>query len=91
MSLFSEAQPNYTLRADCVFGYDNDDWLHTTLLPPEVSLGLTYDQIEETLKYFCEFCFIHAGPKITPNSLFIVLKPLTLSEKQYVNNKQHGH
>lgn len=89
MSLLSEARPNYTLRADCVFGYDNDDWLHTTLLPPEVSLGLTYHQIEETLKYFCEFCFILAGSNITPNSLFIVLKTLTL--KQYVNNKQHGH
>uniref|UniRef100_A0A673CJP1 Si:dkey-28e7.3 n=1 Tax=Sphaeramia orbicularis TaxID=375764 RepID=A0A673CJP1_9TELE len=52
VSLLSEGQPNYTLRADTVFGYDNDDWLHTPLLPPEVALGLTYEQIEETLKYF---------------------------------------
>ncbi|XP_041839493.1 trafficking kinesin-binding protein 1, partial [Melanotaenia boesemani] len=52
VSLLSEGQPNYTLRADSVFGYDNDDWLHTPLLPPEVVLGLTYEQIEETLKYF---------------------------------------
>uniref|UniRef100_A0A665V665 Si:dkey-28e7.3 n=1 Tax=Echeneis naucrates TaxID=173247 RepID=A0A665V665_ECHNA len=43
---------NYTLRADCVFGYDIDDWLHTPLLQPEVALGLTHQQIEETLKYF---------------------------------------
>lgn len=52
MSLLSEGQPNYTLRADSVFGYDNDDWLHTPLLPPEVVLGLTHEQIEETFKYF---------------------------------------
>uniref|UniRef100_G3Q2Y0 Huntingtin associated protein 1 n=1 Tax=Gasterosteus aculeatus aculeatus TaxID=481459 RepID=G3Q2Y0_GASAC len=52
VSLLSEGQPNYTLRADSVFGYDNDDWLHTPLLPPAVVLGLTREQIEETLKYF---------------------------------------
>uniref|UniRef100_A0A8D3BMD7 Huntingtin associated protein 1 n=1 Tax=Scophthalmus maximus TaxID=52904 RepID=A0A8D3BMD7_SCOMX len=52
VSLLSEARPNYTLRADSVFGYDNDDWLHTPLLPPTVVLGLTHEQIEETLKYF---------------------------------------
>uniref|UniRef100_A0A8C7NU74 Si:dkey-28e7.3 n=1 Tax=Oncorhynchus mykiss TaxID=8022 RepID=A0A8C7NU74_ONCMY len=52
VSLLSEGLPNYTLRADCMFGYDHDDWLHTPLLPPEVALGLTRDQIEETLKYF---------------------------------------
>ncbi|XP_062420345.1 trafficking kinesin-binding protein 1 [Pungitius pungitius] len=52
VSLLSEGRPNYTLRADGVFGYDNDDWLHTPLLPPAVVLGLTHEQIEETLKYF---------------------------------------
>ncbi|XP_045547196.1 trafficking kinesin-binding protein 1 isoform X13 [Salmo salar] len=52
VSLLSEGLPNYTLRADCMFGYDHDDWLHTPLLPPEVALGITHDQIEETLKYF---------------------------------------
>ncbi|XP_031720269.1 trafficking kinesin-binding protein 1, partial [Anarrhichthys ocellatus] len=52
VSLLSEGQPSYTLRADSVFGYDNDDWLHTPLLPPAVVLGLTHEQIEETLKYF---------------------------------------
>lgn len=57
VSLLSEGQPNYTLRADCVFGYDNDDWLHTPLLQPEVVLGLTYQQIEETFRYFCEYFF----------------------------------
>ncbi|XP_034044628.1 trafficking kinesin-binding protein 1-like [Thalassophryne amazonica] len=35
-----------------MFGYDYDDWLHTPLLPPGVTLGLTHEQIEETLKYF---------------------------------------
>lgn len=58
VSLLSEGRPNYTLRADSVFGYDNDDWLHTPLLPPTVALGLTYEQIDETLKYFCEYCFM---------------------------------
>ncbi|KAM8879509.1 trafficking kinesin-binding protein 1 isoform 3-T3 [Spinachia spinachia] len=52
VSLLSEGRPNYTLRADGVFGYDNDDWLHTPLLPPAVVLGLSHEQIEETLKYF---------------------------------------
>ncbi|XP_054460303.1 trafficking kinesin-binding protein 1, partial [Anoplopoma fimbria] len=52
VSLLSEGQPSYTLRADSVFGYDNDDWLHTPLLPPTVVLGLTHEQLEETLKYF---------------------------------------
>uniref|UniRef100_M3ZDB2 Trafficking kinesin-binding protein 1-like n=1 Tax=Xiphophorus maculatus TaxID=8083 RepID=M3ZDB2_XIPMA len=52
VSLLSEGQPKYTLRADTVFGYDNDDWLHTPLVPPVVVLGLTYEQIEETFKYF---------------------------------------
>lgn len=60
VSLLSEGQPNYTLRADAVFGYDNDDWLHTPLLPPEVALGLTHEQIEETLKYFCEYCCVYS-------------------------------
>ncbi|XP_027874576.1 trafficking kinesin-binding protein 1 [Xiphophorus couchianus] len=52
VSLLSEGQPKYTLRADTVFGYDSDDWLHTPLVPPVVVLGLTYEQIEETFKYF---------------------------------------
>lgn len=52
VSLLSEGQPNYTLRADTVFGYDNDDWVHTPLVPKEVVLGLTCEQIEETFKYF---------------------------------------
>uniref|UniRef100_A0A8C6K9G3 Si:dkey-28e7.3 n=1 Tax=Nothobranchius furzeri TaxID=105023 RepID=A0A8C6K9G3_NOTFU len=52
VSLLSESRPNYTLRADSVFGYDTDDWLHTPLLPPAAVLGLTHQQIEETFKYF---------------------------------------
>lgn len=57
VSLLSEGQPNYTLRADTVFGYDHEDWLHTPLLPREVVLGLTHEQIEETFKYFCKWHF----------------------------------
>lgn len=54
VSLLAEELPRYTLRADHVFGYEHDDWLHTPLLPPEAALGLTYEQIDETLKYFCK-------------------------------------
>ncbi|XP_033911695.3 trafficking kinesin-binding protein 1-like isoform X7 [Acipenser ruthenus] len=52
ISLLEERLPSYTLRADCLFGYEHDDWLHTPLLPPETGLQLTTEQIEETLKYF---------------------------------------
>lgn len=74
VSLLSEGQPNYTLRADSVFGYDHDDWLHTPLLPPEVALGLTHEQIAETLKYFCEYCFTSQalGCKIMRLSLSVM-------------------
>ncbi|CAL8332282.1 unnamed protein product [Merluccius merluccius] len=52
VSILSEGQPDYALRADSVFGYDHDDWLHTPLVPQEAVLGLTHEQIEETFKYF---------------------------------------
>ncbi|XP_069093753.1 huntingtin-associated protein 1 isoform X1 [Pleurodeles waltl] len=52
ISLLAEQLPRYTLRADTMYGYDHDDWLHTPLLPPEVPLNLTPEQIEETFKYF---------------------------------------
>ncbi|KTF90238.1 hypothetical protein cypCar_00039771, partial [Cyprinus carpio] len=52
VSLLTEKLPKYTLRADHVFGYEHDDWLHTPLLPPEAPLGLTQEQIDGTLKYF---------------------------------------
>ncbi|KAK0150720.1 Trafficking kinesin-binding protein 1 [Merluccius polli] len=52
VSILSEGQPDYALRADSVFGYDHDDWLHTPLVPQEAVLGLSHEQIEETFKYF---------------------------------------
>uniref|UniRef100_A0A8C9T879 Si:dkey-28e7.3 n=1 Tax=Scleropages formosus TaxID=113540 RepID=A0A8C9T879_SCLFO len=52
LSLLTEELPAYTLRADCVFGYTHDDWLHTPLFPPDAVLCLTDQQIEETLRYF---------------------------------------
>ncbi|XP_051957089.1 trafficking kinesin-binding protein 1-like [Xyrauchen texanus] len=52
VSLLREELPKYTLRADHVYGYEHDDWLHTPLVPAEAALGLTQEQIEETLKYF---------------------------------------
>ena len=54
ISLLEEQLPVYRLRADTVYGYDNDDWLHTPLIAPDAQLELTAEQIEETLKYFCE-------------------------------------
>ncbi|XP_044155469.1 trafficking kinesin-binding protein 1-like [Bufo gargarizans] len=52
ISLLQEQLPHYTLRADTMFGYEHDDWLHTPLLPPDLPLRLTPEQIGETLKYF---------------------------------------
>lgn len=55
ISLLEEQLPVYRLRADTVYGYDHDDWLHTPLVAPGARLDLTTEQIEETLKYFCKF------------------------------------
>uniref|UniRef100_A0AAY4D8G0 TRAK1 protein n=1 Tax=Denticeps clupeoides TaxID=299321 RepID=A0AAY4D8G0_9TELE len=52
ISLLEEQLPLYKLRADSIYGYDHDDWLHTPLLNPDVTIDLTTEQIEETLKYF---------------------------------------
>ncbi|XP_041648742.1 trafficking kinesin-binding protein 1 isoform X2 [Cheilinus undulatus] len=52
ISLLEEQLPVYKLRADTIFGYDQDDWLRTPLVDPDSSLDLTTEQIEETLKYF---------------------------------------
>ncbi|KAF7664685.1 hypothetical protein LDENG_00168480 [Lucifuga dentata] len=52
ISLLEEQLPVYRLRADTVYGYDRDDWLHTPLITPDTRLDLTTEQIEETLKYF---------------------------------------
>uniref|UniRef100_A0A8C2WRP3 Trafficking kinesin protein 1 n=1 Tax=Cyclopterus lumpus TaxID=8103 RepID=A0A8C2WRP3_CYCLU len=52
ISLLEEQLPVYKLRADTIFGYEQDDWLHTPLVDPDSPLDLTTEQIEETLKYF---------------------------------------
>ena len=54
ISLLEEQLPVYRLRADTVYGYDHDDWLHTPLVAPDTRFDLTTEQIEETLKYFCK-------------------------------------
>ncbi|XP_078055762.1 trafficking kinesin-binding protein 1 isoform X3 [Mustelus asterias] len=51
ISLLEEQLPHYKLRADTIYGYDHDDWLHTPLISPDVNIDLTNEQIEETLKY----------------------------------------
>ena len=55
ISLLEEQLPVYKLRADTIFAYEQDDWLHTPLVEPDAALDLTTEQIEETLKYFCKF------------------------------------
>lgn len=55
ISLLEEQLPVYKLRADTIFGYEQDDWLHTPLVDPDSALDLTTEQIEETLKYFCKY------------------------------------
>lgn len=52
ISLLEEQLPHYKLRADTIYGYEHDDWLHTPLLSPDANVDLTVEQIEETLKYF---------------------------------------
>ncbi|KAL4616919.1 trafficking kinesin-binding protein 1-like [Arapaima gigas] len=52
ISLLEEQLPHYKLRADTIYGYDHDDWLHTPLIYPDANVDLTTEQIEETLKYF---------------------------------------
>ncbi|XP_068179258.1 trafficking kinesin-binding protein 1-like isoform X2 [Antennarius striatus] len=52
ISLLEEQLPVYKLRADTIFGYERDDWLHTPLVGPAAALDLTAEQTEETLKYF---------------------------------------
>uniref|UniRef100_A0A8C5ENF3 Trafficking kinesin-binding protein 1-like n=1 Tax=Gouania willdenowi TaxID=441366 RepID=A0A8C5ENF3_GOUWI len=47
-----EQLPVYRLRADTVYGYEHDDWLHTPLIAADANFHLTAEQIEETLKYF---------------------------------------
>ncbi|MBN3273745.1 TRAK1 protein, partial [Polyodon spathula] len=52
ISLLEEQLPHYKLRADTIYGYDHDDWLHTPLISPDANIDLTTEQIGETLKYF---------------------------------------
>ncbi|XP_017396195.1 trafficking kinesin-binding protein 1 [Cebus imitator] len=52
ISLLEEQLPHYKLRADTIYGYDHDDWLHTPVISPDANVDLTTEQIEETLKYF---------------------------------------
>ncbi|XP_062386161.1 trafficking kinesin-binding protein 1-like [Sardina pilchardus] len=52
ISLLDEQLPVYRLRADTVYGYDHDDWIHTPVISPQAHIELTVEQIEETLSYF---------------------------------------
>ena len=57
ISLVEERIPKYRLRADTITsfsGYDNNDWIHTPVLPPDIDLDLSPELIGETLKYFGE-------------------------------------
>lgn len=59
ISLLEEQLPHYKLRADTIYGYDHDDWLHTPLISPDANIDLTTEQIEETLKYFRKSKYIN--------------------------------
>lgn len=70
ISLLEEQLPVYKLRADTVYGYEQDDWLHTPLVAPNAALDLTTEQIEETLKYFCKFHLqLHTHKRICETTL----------------------
>lgn len=73
ISLLEEQLPVYRLRADTVYGYDHDDWLHTPLVAPDARLDLTTEQIEETLKYFCKsaWCTADSNDMIIYSTYFL--------------------
>ncbi len=50
ISLLEEQLPHYKLRADTIYGYDHDDWLHTPLISPDANIDLTTKQ-KEVLKF----------------------------------------
>lgn len=66
----------YRLRADTVYGYDHDDWLHTPLVAPDARFDLTAEQIEETLKYFCKFAGRSCVPVLPQLSLSAFRRPV---------------
>jgi len=67
--------PVYRLRADSVYGYEHDDWIHTPLISPDTRIDLTSEQIEETLNYFCEskmLPIIIKRPLIGLNAIYLL-------------------
>lgn len=76
ISLLEEQLPVYRLRADTVYGYDHDDWLHTPLVAPDARFDLTAEQIEETLKYFCKFAGRFCVPVLPQLSLLAFRPPV---------------
>ncbi|KAJ8382524.1 hypothetical protein SKAU_G00033020 [Synaphobranchus kaupii] len=69
ISLLEEQLPHYKLRADTIYGYDHDDWLHTPLISPDTNIDLTTEQIEETLKYFQSKTGMRPGVPFTVKEL----------------------
>ncbi|TRY65682.1 hypothetical protein DNTS_005534 [Danionella cerebrum] len=49
-SLLEETLPLYTLRAESVYGYDHDDWIHTPLVPPDTHTQLK--RVEQMTKTY---------------------------------------
>jgi len=57
IQLIEEQIPRYVLRADTLTdfaGYQNEDWIHTPCLPPDLDVDLSPELVGETLKYFSE-------------------------------------
>ncbi|XP_023930896.1 trafficking kinesin-binding protein 1 [Lingula anatina] len=75
LSLIEEKIPKYRLRADTITsfaGYENEDWIQTPIIPHDIELDLTEEQIEETLKYFvCKGSSVQVNNN-TPPTLDII-------------------
>lgn len=57
ISLLEEQIPRYILRADTLTdfaGYENQDFVRSPCLPPDLDLDLSPLLLEETFKYFGE-------------------------------------
>ena len=61
VQLIEEQIPRYVLRADTLTdfaGYQNQDWIRTPCLPPDIAVDLSPELVGETLKYFSEYDFL---------------------------------
>nr|CAB3267214.1 trafficking kinesin-binding protein 1-like [Phallusia mammillata] len=60
VSIVQDQIPKYTLRADSVHGYSQQDWLQVPVLPPDFDVDLTPHQCSEVFKLFLLSGFRHS-------------------------------